>query len=38
MATYNLDLNGDGDKTDTNVPTAVFKFRKNLPAQDIKFN
>jgi hypothetical protein len=26
---YNLDLNQDGDKVDTSVPTYVFLFRKN---------
>jgi hypothetical protein len=26
---YNLDLNQDGDKLDTSVPTYVFLFRKN---------
>lgn len=35
-ATYNLDLNGDGDKTDTAVPTAVFLFRKNPSGNDLR--
>jgi len=34
-ATYNLDLNSDGDKTDLDVPTACFLFRKNTPADEL---
>jgi hypothetical protein len=34
-AAYNLDLNQDGDKVDTGVPTFVFLFRKNPAGNDL---
>ena len=34
--TVNLDLNGDGDKTDLGVNTTVILFRKNPAGLDIK--
>ncbi len=39
--TVNLDLNGDGDKTDLGVNTTVILFRKNpagLNIQETKVN
>ena len=35
-ATYNLDLNSDGDKTDVAVPTACFLFRKNGTGNELQ--
>ena len=35
-ATYNLDLNSDGDKTDAAVPTACFLFRKNGTGNELQ--
>jgi hypothetical protein len=34
-ASYNLDLNSDGDLTDVSVPTACFLLRKNTPANEL---
>ena len=33
---FNLDLNGDGDKTDVGVQTNVFLIRKNPAGLDLE--
>jgi hypothetical protein len=35
-SSFNLDLNGDGDKTDVGVQTNVFLIRKNPAGLDLK--
>ena len=35
-SSFNLDLNGDGDKTDVGVQTNVFLIRKNPASLDLK--
>jgi hypothetical protein len=34
-STYDLDLNNDGDTSDTSIPTAVFLFKKNQNGDDL---